>query len=98
MSLKDTLQEVSVSLMRARCLMDDARTASMKPPGLADLDSLLEVASYCASKDCLVTYEAPAVITFPSRCKWSRRGRVYRWRAPLSYSFEATWVSVRATV
>lgn len=48
--------------------------------------------------DCLVTYEAPAVITFPSRCKWSRRGRVYRWRAPLSYSFEATWVSVRATV
>ena len=42
MSLKDTLQEVSVSLMRARCLMDDARTASMKPPGLADLDSLLD--------------------------------------------------------
>jgi hypothetical protein len=50
---------------------------------------------------CLVTYAAPAVITFPSRCKWSRRGRVYRWLAPLSYSFEATWASVdwsRATV
>lgn len=44
MTLKDTLQEVSVSLMRARCLMDKARSASIKPPGFSDLDACLDEA------------------------------------------------------
>ena len=52
MTFRDKVQEVEVSLMRAKCLADDAAMSSMKPPEFSDLELHIE-AAYRAVMACL---------------------------------------------